>query len=294
MRVKFFLACLSLVTLSLALSLSSCTSTRIKEKPEWAAYFETNGIDKGNACFEMRDHNHEAVNYFNKERCTKRFTPASTFKIFNSVAALESAVASDDQLVIKWDSVPRRQEWDKDMNMHEAFKVSCVPYYQEIARRVGPGRMQHYLDTVKYGNMNMGGSIDQFWLNDSLKISPDEQLGFLKRLYFAELPFSERSQRIVKVLMLQEQTPEYNLYYKTGTSGNIGGKCVYWVVGFAERIEHIKEHKESMNKTDMRYYPYFFVENFEVNASDNTKDWKQIRLDILHKLLKDNEVEPSK
>src|SRR6185312_659162 len=135
-------------------------------------------------------------------------------------------------------------EWNRDMNMREAFELSNVGYYQELARRIGPARMQHYLDTVNYGNMNMGGRIDNFWLNDSLKISADEQTGFLKRLYFAQLPFSERSQRIVKTMMLREQTPDYNLYYKTGT-GQDGNKFIYWVVGFAEKIDHTKELKGS-------------------------------------------------
>jgi len=234
----------------------------------------------------LRDNNHESVHYYNKERCTKPFLPASTFKIFNSLVALETAVAPDDQLVIKWDSVVRKPEWNKDMNMREAFKVSCVWYYQEVARRIGPARMQHYLDTVKYGNMKMGGRIDNFWLNDSLQITADEQIGFLKRLYFAELPFSERTQRIVKTMMLREETPDYRLYYKTGT-GQVGDKYIYWVVGFSEKIEHVKEPKGSMNASDVRNYPYFFAQNFEMPVSDTTKDWFKTRIDIVHEVLKD-------
>jgi len=271
--------------------LLSCQTNRIKEKKEWGSYFEKYGLDKTTGCFELKDHNHESVYYYNIDRCSKRYTPASTFKIFNSLAALETAVASDDQLIIKWDSIKRRPEWDKDMNMHEAFSVSCVPYYQEIARRVGPGRMQHFLDTVHYGNANMGGSMDQFWLNDSLKISADEQIGFLKKLFFVELPFSERTQRIVKVLMLREQTPEYNLYYKTGT-GVTGNKTIYWIVGFTEKIEHMKEPKGSMNKSDSRYYPYFFAENFEVPTGDTSKNWHQIRIDIMKDILKETGALP--
>ena len=228
-----------LVLLSAAL-VSSCTQTRIKDHTDWGKFFDQNGIK--NAAFMMRDNNHESIHYYNKERCVQRFLPASTFKIFNSLVALETAVAPDDQLVIKWDGIVRfTPEWNKDMTMREAFKLSNVGYYQEIARRIGPGKMQHYLDTVKYGNMKMEGTIDTFWLNNSLQISPDEQTGFVKKLYFGELPFSDRTQRIVKTMMLQEQTPAYNLYYKTGT-GRVGDKYIYWVVGFAERIEHVKEH----------------------------------------------------
>jgi beta-lactamase class D len=276
---RIIFCCLSI------LLLSSCAKTRIKEHPEWGKFYEQAGIK--DACFILRDNNHESIHYYNQKRCTQPFLPASTFKIFNSLVALETAVAPDDQLVIKWDSVVRdHAEWNKDMNMREAFKVSNVAYYQEIARRIGPAKMQHYLDTVRYGNMKMGGRIDNFWLNDSLQITADEQVGFLKRLYFYELPFSERTQRIVKTMMLHEQTPGYNLYYKTGT-GHVGDKYIYWVVGFSERIEHVKEPKGSMNASDFRNYPYFFAQNFEMPVSDTTKDWFKVRIDLVHDLLKE-------
>ncbi|MBS1773485.1 MAG: class D beta-lactamase [Bacteroidetes bacterium] len=264
---------------------ASCRESRLHEKPEWGKYFEQEGLK--DACFILRDHNHETVYFYNKERCLKRFTPASTFKIFNSLVALETAVAPDDELVIKWDSVVRdNADWNKDMNMREAFKVSCVPYYQEIARRIGAARMAHYVDTANYGNKNVAGAIDMFWLNDSLQISADEQVGFLKRMYFAELPFSERSQRIVKNMMLQEETPQYKLYYKTGW-GHHGQSDILWVVGFIEKIEHVKEHANSMNKSDMRMYPYFFAMNFDVPENDTTKDWAAIRTNITKAILKD-------
>ena len=234
----------------------------------------------------LRDNNHESIHYYNQARCTQRFLPASTFKIFISLVALETAVAPDDNLVIKWDSVHIRPEWDKDMNMREALKTSSENYFRELIRRIGPARIQHYLDTVKYGNMRMAGKIDEVWNNDTLQITPDEQTGFVKRLYFAELPFSERSQRIVKTMMLQEETPAYNLYYKTGTD-RVGDKNIFWVVGFSERIEHVKEPTGSMNKSDYRYYPYFFAENFEMPATDTSKNWYDVRLAILHDLLKD-------
>ncbi len=271
--------------LAAVIFISSCAKTRITEHAEWGKLYEQHGIK--NACFILRDNNHESIHYYNKERCIERFMPASTFKIFNSLVALETAVAPDDRLVIKWDSVPNdREELNKDMNMKEAFEVSCLWYYREIARRVGPERMKHYIDTVKYGNMNATGGIDIFWLNDSLKISADEQAGFIKRLYFAELPFSERSQRIVKNLMLREQTPGYNLYYKTGT-GHIGNKHIYWVTGFVERIAHVKEPKGSMNKTDVRHYPYFFSQNFEIPDTDKSKDWFETRIAVLKEVLKE-------
>jgi beta-lactamase class D len=273
-----------ILLLGIVIGMSACRESRVHDKPEWEKFFAEHGIKNG--CVILRDNNHEAVYYYNKERCMQRFLPASTFKIFNSLVALETAVAPDESMIIKWDSVERIPEWNKDMDMREAFKVSCVPYYQEIARRIGPDNMQHYLDTANYGNRNMGGKIDEFWLNDSLQISADEQVGLLKRLYFYELPFAERTQRIVKSMMLQEETPDYKLYYKTGwgirTQSN-----VMWIVGFCERIVHVKEDPKSMNKSDVRQYPYFFAINFDAPKSDTNTSWPELRKDILKKVLND-------
>lgn len=271
--------------LLLIVTFSSCRDSRIHEHKDWANYFKEYGITK--ACFMLRDHNHEAVHYYNKDRCLERMSPASTFKIFNSLVALETATAPDEQMIIKWDSVDRGYaDWNKDMSMREAFKVSNVGYYQEIARRIGKQDMQFYLDTAHYGNMRVGTSIDQFWLNDTLQISADEQVGFVKRLYFNELPFSERTQRIVRSMMLQEDTLERKLYYKTGWA-KFPDKQILWVVGYMEKVENVKEHENSMNKSDQRIYPYFFAQNFEIPANDTSKDWMKVRIDILNKILKD-------
>ncbi len=267
----------------MAVLVFSCAKSRIKEHPEWGSYFDKSGIKK--ACFIMRDNNHESIHYYNKDRCLERVCPASTFKVLLSLVALETAVAPDDQLVIKWDSVKRKPEWDKDMNLREALTVSSEPYFKELARRIGPARLQHFMDTIKYGNMKMSGDIADFWTNNTVQISADEQTGFMKRLYFGELPVSERSQRIVKTMMLREETPGYNLYYKTGTC-QVNGKFIRWITGFCERIEHQKEQKESMNKADVRNYPYFFAQNFELPVEDTSKNWSDVRLDILHEMLK--------
>jgi beta-lactamase class D len=270
--------------------LSSCAETRIHEKEEWGTIFKQNGISDG--CFIIRDHTHESIYYYNKDRCLKRYTPASTFKIFNSLVGLETAIAPDEQYVIKWDSVKRwRDEWNRDMNMREAFKESNVGYYQELARRIGKDYMQHYLDTVQYGNRMMGDSIDGFWLNNKLQISADEQTGFVKRLYFDELPFAERSQRIVRSMMLQEQTKDFKLYYKTGTA-DLRDSTLYWIVGFAERTEEVKEHEKSMNKSNVRNYPYFFAQNFSVAHGDTSRNWFKTRVEVLHQLLQVMEVLP--
>lgn len=285
-RRPFFLNRLLILLGLPVLLLSACKDSHVSEHPEWAATFKAAGIDS--ACFILRDHSHELVNVYNRNRCLQRFTPASTFKILNSLVALETSVARDGSLVIPWDGVIRgNTDWNHDMDMREAFRVSNVAYYQEIARRVGRPSMQHYLDTVKYGNMRIGDSLDQFWLNNTLQISADEQLGFVKKLYFDELPFIVRNQSIVKNMMLREDTLNNRLYYKTGTGMPTADRKIYWIVGFMEHYLRVKEDPKSMNKSGVRNYPYFFAMNFELPAADSSKDWSSVRLSLLHKLLDD-------
>lgn len=269
----------------LLLTCASCRDTRIKEHNGWKKFFEQYNIKDG--CFIMTDHTHETVHLYNKERSLQRFTPASTFKIFNSLVALETGVAQDETLVIPWDSVVREQDWNRSMNMKEAFKVSNVPYYQELARRIGPDDMKHFIDTVQYGNMQMGARIDTFWLDNSLQISADEQVGLLKRLYFEQLPFTLRTQTIVRSMMLREDSAGNKLYYKTGWGITPAGTDVLWIVGFLEHREEFKEHANSMNKSNERNYPYIFALNFEIPKGDQSQDWADVRLKLLRALLTD-------
>lgn len=276
-----------LLVVGMMFVLVSCERGNIINQEVWGDIFRKHGVDS--ACFEWADNTHDQVYVYNIDRCSRRFAPASTFKIMNSLVALESNVAPDENLLIKWDGVARKPEWDKDMNMREAFKVSNVAYYQELARRIGVTEMQHWLDTVRYGNKRIGPKLDECWLNDTLQITPDEQVGFIKKLYFDKLPFSQRTQRIVRSMMMQEDQGEYRLYYKTGTlmpfrSGK--DKVMAWLVGFVEKREVQKGVLSKQMETN--YRPYFFAMNFEV--ADTTVNTMELRKAILMDILKERQI----
>ncbi|HTN16990.1 MAG TPA: penicillin-binding transpeptidase domain-containing protein, partial [Chitinophagaceae bacterium] len=92
--------------------LSSCHDTRIHEHQEWGRFFQSEGIE--HAGFILRDHTHDAVHYYNLEQDTAHFSPASTFKIFLSLAALELGVVQDDKFIIPFTGTPSgRPDWDK-------------------------------------------------------------------------------------------------------------------------------------------------------------------------------------
>jgi beta-lactamase class D len=206
------------------------------------------------------------------QRNATAFPPASTFKILNSLIALETGVIADEIAVLTWDGIPRDlPQWNRDLNMREGFKLSAVWFYQVLARRVGYDRMQQWVTQVKYGNQKIGGKddIDKFWLNGELKITPQEQIQFLRRLYNNELPFAERSVSIVKDIMINEKTPDYTIRGKTGWFGfgsnaipNIG-----WYVGYLEKGKNV----------------YFFATNIDIRNQQDAA----ARLELTRRCFKD-------
>ena len=204
------------------------------------------------------DSNNDRFLQHNPQRNTTAFPVASTFKILNSLIALETGVIADEIDVLTWDGIERTiPAWNRDLNLREAFKLSAVWFYQVLARRVGYERMQQWVTQVEYGNQNIGSKedIDQFWLDGKLRITPQKQIQFLHRLYNNELPFSERSVSLVKDIMINEKTPDYTIRGKTGWFGfgsdikpNIG-----WYVGYLEKGNNV----------------YFFATNIDIRKEQD-------------------------
>ena len=73
--------------------------------------------------------------------------PASTFKIPNSIIAVELGIIENDTTILKWNGEQRKMDiWEKDLSFKDAFRISCVPCYQEIARKIGTIKMKEYLE----------------------------------------------------------------------------------------------------------------------------------------------------
>jgi beta-lactamase class D len=173
-----------------------------------------------------------------KDRSGQAFLPASTFKIPNSLIALETGVVRDpDKDVFKWDGVKRSIEaWNQDHTLRSAIAASAVPVYQEIARRIGTERMQKYVDLFEYGNRNIGGGIDQFWLTGDLRIDPIQQIDFVDRLRRGVLPVSRRSQDLVRDILPVTMAGDATIRAKSGLLGaELGKPSLGWLVGWAEK-----------------------------------------------------------
>lgn len=252
--------------LSLVSVLISCSPNNVKIDNGLKHFFDENKV---NGTFALFDNGTGRFTIYNLKRYRdSAFLPASTFKIVNSLIGLQTGKITNDSMVIKWDGIERPvKEWNRDLSMYQAFRVSAVPYYQEVARRIGKDTMQVYLDSIAYGTKKIKTRLDSFWLDNSLKITPDEQLGLVKKLYFNQLPFFEEYQKIVKRAMLFEDNANYKLSYKTGWGRDERDNHLAWVIGWIEENKH----------------PYFFVLNFE--SADAKADIPAIRMKILKGIL---------
>ncbi len=249
----------------LILLINACSVNKAKVDNSLKKYFDSNNVE---GCFTMINNSDGQVTVYNMALDTSRYSPASTFKIVNSLIALETGVVSDENMIIKWDGIVRADSaWNKDMNITEAFKSNSVPFYQTVARRIGKDTMQSWIDSLSYGNKNITGPVDSFWLNNNLAISPDEQLGLLKRLYFDQLPFRKSVQKSVRDMMLQEDNTAYKLSYKKGWGRDRLNHSIGWLIGWIEENRHV----------------YFFVSL--VKSSDPAVDMNKKSLDITKGIL---------
>nr|AIA10790.1 classD_beta_lactamase [uncultured bacterium] len=208
-----------------------------------------------NGAFVLYDLKNDHYIRYNEARCRERFSPFSTFKIPNSLIGLESGVIKDADFIIPWDrrkyppddwTIEPFIHWGRDHTLRSAIKYSVVWYYRELAGRVGERAMKEYVSKLHYGNQDISGGVDRFWLNSTLKISADEQVAFLKALYKEELPVSSRPMKILKDILVLEETPQYKLSGKTGGGPN-NGKGLGWFVGYVETKGNV----------------YFFATNIE-------------------------------
>ena len=176
----------------------------------------------------------------NFNRAYQKFLPASTFKIANSIVALELGNVKNDSSVLKWDGIMRNTaNWNKDLTLSEAFQYSCVPCYQELARKAGVRNMKILLDKIAYPGMVFdSSSIDRFWLEGNSRISQMEQIAFLQKLQNQQLPLTENTYRTIRSIMFNDTASGYQIFGKTGLA--IRDTVTYgWYIGYIEKDEKV-------------------------------------------------------
>lgn len=194
-----------------------------------------------NASFVISDGENSIV--YNDALSNTEISPYSTFKIPNSIIGLETGVITKDNSYKKWDgTVYEREVLNKDHDLASAIENSVVWYYKELANDIGEENMRKYLNIMSYGNEDISGGLDEFWLGSSMKITPIQQVEFLIKFYNNEFGFSESTIDTVKSIIKQKDL-DFDIYGKSGSSG----EGMSWFVGYV-----MKDSK-----------PYFFATYLE-------------------------------
>lgn len=185
--------------------------------------------------------NKSKLSSVNESRANTQLSPFSTFKVANSLIALDLGVIKNTEQTLTYDEKAyQKQAWWPSVwklpnyNLTTAFKYSMVAVYRQLATDIGEKNMLNYLNKMGYGNQDISSGLDSFWLNGSMKISATEQAVFLQKVYNNEFAFNEQAINNLKSVMLIETKPSYRLFAKTGAGKNDDGTMLGWYIGFVE------------------------------------------------------------
>ena len=208
------------------------------DTPSWPRPLSTYAGEVS-ACIAIYSESFDQYLIHNLPQCERRLAPCSTFKVPNALIGLETGVLSGPDDTRAWDGTEHsRQVLNQDHDLASAIKYSVVWYFQELALDIGPERMQAALDAYDYGNRDISGGQDRFWLDSSLEISAMEQILFMRALEQGLLPATNENQATVRDMMLQNYSmpDDFNgqLYGKTGSC--VDGEVDHgWFTGFLRR-----------------------------------------------------------
>lgn len=225
MRKLIFLACSFCIPL-----FAHCEDTAIEQ------LFRHAGID-GTIVIESVGTGQRFVH--NDLRSKQAYAAASTFKVLNTLIALEEGVITGADASFQWDGTRYEiADWNHDQTLESAFKVSCVWCYQQLARRVGAMKYPIYIQQSNYGQLRQPFNETEFWLEGSLTISAEQQIAFLRKIVERKLQFKMSSYDTLKKIMLTDEADRYRLYAKTGWATR-NAPSVGWYVGFVETSDDI-------------------------------------------------------
>lgn len=197
------------------------------------------------------------VTEYNMKKCTERIPANSTFKIPLSLMAFDQGIITQNT-VFHWDGKKQNLVvWNQNQTPQTWLRYSVVWVSQLLTPQLGMEKIKNYLRQFNYGNQDFSGhpglndGLTAAWLSGSLKISPEEQLNFIKALVNNSLPISQQAMTNTKANMYLETSnlvkgQGWKLYGKTGSGyhdpkdwmKHIPMKDVPqdgWFVGYVER-----------------------------------------------------------
>lgn len=201
-----------------------------------AVYVDYSNFFNGEkGCFVLFDSNKNQYKLYNEDMAVKRVSPNSTYKIAIALNGLEEGVITSLDNEILWNGEKNPfEEWNCNHNLNSAMKNSVNWYFKNIDSNFSSNEISKFLKRINYGNQNIGYDKENYWLENSLKISAVEQVEFLKGVYNNEFDFKgENVNAVINSIKLS------NGYYgKTGT-GMVDGKIINgWFTGIINKNDN--------------------------------------------------------
>lgn len=171
--------------------------------------------------------------------CGHRVTPASTFKIAISLMGFDAGFLKDEhtpKILFREGYLDWRDNWKEATDPAKWMRDSVVWYSQQVTTALGKERFAHYTSKFAYGNADVSGDAEHdgltmSWISSSLKISPLEQLAFLRKVVNRQLGVSQHAYEMTTALTRFGQLPGgWDVNGKTGAASGYG-----WYVGWARR-----------------------------------------------------------
>jgi beta-lactamase class D len=244
-----------------------------REHPELAYLFADAGTTGTMVVHELTSDHYSILA---PERASTAFAPSSTFKIPNTLIALETGAAKGMDETFAFSGKPylvRSKPFlpegcNTEVRLTVALQLSCIPVYQELARRIGVDTYNDWLTRLGYGSGQVSNdNLTEFWLNGGIRTTAFQQVEFLDRLVTGKLPLRPEHVRALAKALTVEQTPEAVLHAKTGyvftTIPEVG-----WYVGWVEHQGRIAT----------------FALNLDMSKPDHAKARKEIVLSVLKHL----------
>ncbi len=218
----------------------SAASGEVVPAPAWQRHFAAHGLA---GTFVLLEPMRARYRVLDAGRSRRRFLPGATFDIANALVGLERGSIADENARFAWDGRPKPfPAWERDQTLASAMAGDVAWTFQEVARRTGRPAMGEWLERLEYGNADMAGGIERFWLQGALRISAMEQVRFLHRLSEGRLPMTQRAQRLVRQALVVDRTRARTLYAKAAQAAGGGRDAASWWVGWIERRGRPEAH----------------------------------------------------
>lgn len=202
------------------------------------------------ACLVIADAASGAIVHTEGDGCDDGIGPASSFKFPLAVMGYDAGVltSADEPAWPYKAKYEAMRAIDKETTSPRRWlKESVLWFSRVLVADLGAGRFAQYVRDFGYGNADVSGDpgagngMTHSWLNSSLQITPNEQLGFVRRFLNTELPVTRAALEQTVAAMPHFEAGDWDMQGKTGTgyikeaNGKRGKRQFGWFVGWASK-----------------------------------------------------------